>query len=204
LPWSHIPNCKAWIYAGAFLPNSHLFLESFFKTVAALKKENKWDNDIRLFFIGTGPYPAKRITAYAEDYGLQDIVIEHRERYPFLHILNFLSRADRVMLFGSTERHYTASKTFQCLLSNRPMFSMLHTKSSAVEVLKNSHAERYLYEYKDGDGKDVIVGQLKPILIDLQSVETWRPNLDSLESYTSKQSAKVLAEAMDRVLLEKS
>lgn len=203
LPWDNEPNCKPWIYAGAFLPNSHLFLQAFFETIALLKQENKWDDSVRIFFVGTGPYPAKRITAYAEDYGLSSIVTEHRERYPFLHILNFLSKADRVMLFGSTEKHYTASKTFQCLLSKKPMFSMLHADSSAVEVLKHCNADGFLYKYHDGDTKSVIVEQLKPILVDFQNTMEWSPNLDSLESYTSRQSAKVLAEAMDKVIVLK-
>ncbi|MGJ8592094.1 MAG: hypothetical protein ACSHXF_06080 [Aquaticitalea sp.] len=200
LPWDDRPNCKPWIYAGAFLPNSHLFLQSFFETIMALKKEGKWDENIHLYFVGTGLYPAKRISAYAEDYGLSSIVTEHRERFPFLHILNFLSKADRVMLFGSTEMHYTASKTFQCLLSKRPLFSMLHAESSAVEVIKNANADRFLFPYHEGFTMETIVQKLKPILQDLQRVQDWQPNLDSLQGYTSAQSAKVLAEAMNRVL----
>lgn len=200
MPWDDQPNCKPWLYAGAFLPNSHLFVQSFFESVAALKAEGKWDEKIKLYFVGTGQYPAKRITAYAKDYGLEAIVIEHRERFPFLHILNFLSKADRVLLFGSTEIHYTASKTFQCLLSKRPLFSMLHAKSSAVEVLKESNADEFLLPYHEGDIKEHIVTQLKPILVNIQKEVHWSLDLDHLDAYTCKQSAKVLAEAMDKVL----
>lgn len=200
LPWSALPNCKPWIYAGAFLPNSHLFLESFFEAIAKLKKAGQWDEAIRLFFIGTGQYPAKRITAYAEEHGLQTIVTEHRERFPFLHVLNFLSKADKVMLLGSTEKHYTASKTFQCLLSKRPLFSMLHAESSAVAVIKEANADAYLYPYHEGDKKTDIAKKLYPILKKIQAVENWNPHLEALEAYTSKQSAKVLADAMNEVL----
>ncbi|WP_179004968.1 hypothetical protein [Winogradskyella forsetii] len=203
LPWDNEPNCKPWLYAGAFLPNSHLFVESFFESVAALKAEGKWDADIRLYFVGTGQYPAKRITAYAKDYGLEDIVIEHRERFPFLHILNFLSKANRVMLFGSTEMHYTASKTFQCLLSKRPLFTMLHAKSSAVEVIREANANDFLFPYQDGDSKATIIKALKPILINFQKDVNWDLSLEHLEVYTCIQSAKVLAEAMDKVLENK-
>lgn len=200
LPWDNQPNCKPWIYAGAFLPNSHLFLQSFFESIAALIKEGKWDDDIRLYFVGTGHYPAKRITAYASDYGLESIVNEQRERFPFLHILNFLSKADKVMLFGSTEKHYTASKTFQCLLSKRPLFSMLHADSSAVEVIKATNADAFLFPYHDGDTTATIVQKLKPILVNLQNTSEWNLNLECLDGYTSKQSTKVLVEAMNKVL----
>lgn len=200
LPWDNHPTCKPWLYAGAFLPNSHLFIQSFFETVAALKTEGKWDPDIRLYFVGTGQYPAKRITAYAKDYDLDTIVVEHRKRFPFLHILNFLSKADRVMLFGSTEKHYTASKTFQCLLSKKPLLSMLHNESSAIRIIKEAHADNFLMSYHEGHTQQQIVKQLTPILINIQKEVNWNLNLKHLNSYTCKESAKVLAEAMNEAL----
>lgn len=200
LPWDDAPDCLPWLYAGAFLPNSHLFIQSFFESIAALKDQGQWDARIRLYFLGTGPYPAKRITAYAKDYGLDTIVIEHRERFPFLHILNLLAKAHRVMLFGSTEKHYTASKTFQCLLSKRPLFSILHAESSAVAVIKKTNADRFLLPYTDNASKAELVKALKPILINVQEDEDWNINLKPLEAYTSRQSAKALAEALDEVL----
>lgn len=200
LPWDDHPHCKPWIYAGAFLPNSHLFIASFFETIALLKANSKWDDKIKLFFIGTGPYPAKRIIAYAKDHGIEDIVFEQRERAPFLHVLNFLSKAHRVMLFGSTQQHYTASKTFQCLLSKKPLFSMLHAESSAVKVIQEAKAEHFLYKYNDGDVKDKIIEYLQPIIINFQKDVEWNIHLDSLDQYTSKHSAKVLAGAVDKVL----
>ncbi|MDH7911514.1 hypothetical protein [Winogradskyella sp. SYSU M77433] len=200
-PWDNQPDCKPWVYAGAFLPNSHLFVESFFEVIAKLRKEGDWDDKIRLYFVGTGMYPAKRITSYAKDKGIDDIVFENRERYPFLHILNFLSKADKVLLFGSTEQHYTASKTFQCLLSNRPLFSMLHNDSSAVEVIRQCNAERFLFPYKNGFTKNEIEIGVEHILKSFQQIDDWTLNLQPLDKYTSKQSAKVLAEAMDKVLL---
>ncbi len=200
LPWSDQPDCKAWIYAGAFLPNSHLFIEGLFKSVAHLKKIKGWDEHIRLYFIGTGPYPAKRITSYAKDYGLEDIVFEQRERAPFLHVLNFLSKADRVMLLGSTQKHYTASKTFQCLLSKKPLFAMLHAESSAVDILNESRASRFLWRYKEDDDLDKIAQELVAILIDFQSEFTWSINLLNLDDYSAKKSAKALASAIDKVL----
>ncbi|MBC2844488.1 hypothetical protein [Winogradskyella flava] len=199
-PWESTKSIKPWIYAGAFLPNSHLFVKAFFTTIAELKKESKWDPRIKLYFIGTGPYPAKRITAYASDFGISDIVHENRERFPFLHVLNFLSKADRVMLFGSTEKHYTASKTFQCLLSERPLLTMLHEESSAVEIIKKSNAEKFLMPYSDDDSETVIIKKLKPILEQLQKDVKWDLDLEPLNAHSSIQSAKVLAEAMNKAI----
>jgi glycosyltransferase involved in cell wall biosynthesis len=198
--WDEVPDCKPWIYAGAFLPNSHFFMDAFFKAVAQLRQEGNWDKAIRLYFIGTGPYPSKRITAYAKDYGLEDIVIEHRERFPFLHVLNFLSKADRVLLFGSTEKHYTASKTFQCLLSKKPLLAMLHKESSACQVLKETKADRFLYEYKEGLLKKEISQKLNKILLDFIKVNEWEIDLKPLDKYSAKRSAKILVDCMNTIV----
>ncbi|CDF80629.1 conserved hypothetical protein [Formosa agariphila KMM 3901] len=200
MPWDDIPNCKPWIYAGAFLPNSHMFMDAFFKAIAALKSTSEWDSNVRLFFIGTGPYPAKRITAYAADYGLEDIVFEDRERHPFLNILNYISKADRVLLFGSTEKHYTASKTYQCLLSERPLFTVLHGESQAVQVIKDVKAEAYLVEYFENENKAQIADKIELVLREFQKENEWNPLLENIEQYSSKQSARVLADVMDEVL----
>src|SRR5690606_6857026 len=106
-----------------------------------------WDERKHLFFLGTGNYAGKTIADYANEYGIGDWVHERRERYPFLHILNFLSAAYAVMIIGSTEKHYTASKTFQSLLSKKPVFAIFHEESSAAAILEESKAASFLVRF---------------------------------------------------------
>jgi hypothetical protein len=80
------------------------------------------------------------------------------------------------------------------------LLSLLHAESSAVSVIKEAKAARFLWAYQEGDTKEEIVKQLKPILVNMQKEVTWDLNLEPLEGYTSRQSAKVLAEAIDNVL----
>ena len=53
------------------------------------------------------------------------------------------------MVIGSTEVHYTASKTFQAILSKRPVFSIFHELSSANSILKEVKADTYSVEYRE-------------------------------------------------------
>lgn len=200
LPWSTDKDCKPWVYAGAFLPNSHLFIQALFKCISILKLNNLWDERIKLYFLGTGAYPAKRITAYAKEYGLEDIVVENRNRYPFLHILNFLSSAERIMLIGSTERHYTASKTFQCLLSNKPLFGVMHTESSAHQIITDCMAADFLISYQEGDNQGTLVNKMYNALVKLQGNIEWNPDLQPLEKYSARQSASVLANCIEEAI----
>jgi len=193
-------NTKIWLYAGAFLPNSHILMDAFFKAVASLRTSGRWDNDVRLWFIGTGPYPAKRITAYAADHGIGDIVFEHRDRYPFLQVLNFLAAAHTVMVVGSTEKHYTASKTFQSILSRRPIVAIFHHESSAVGVMEDCAADAFTVRFRPGMTIDEVAGAFEEVVVRRLASQDWNPNYSALDKYSSKESARKLVEAVEKVV----
>jgi hypothetical protein len=56
LPWAAINDCKPLIYAGAFLPNAHFFIQILFKVISQKVEHGIWDERQHLFFIGTGKY----------------------------------------------------------------------------------------------------------------------------------------------------
>ena len=193
-------NLKIWLYAGAFLPNSHVILQAFFNAIKELRERKVWDENIRLWFIGTGNYPAKSIASYAKDYCLDDIVTEKRGRYPFLQVLNFLNEANTVMIIGSTEKHYTASKTFQSLLSNRPVISAFHHESSAIQVMEDCKADEFTMRYIPEMSHQEMVDAFKAVLLKRLESEVWNPDLSALDQYSAKESARMLVEGIERVL----
>jgi len=138
LPWDRSE--QAIVYAGAFLPNSGVFLEALCKVLQP-NLETIERQKIKFYFLGTGNYPHKGVTAYANEFGLNTIIKEIPERRPYLDILNCLKSASGILVLGSTEAHYTASKVFQALLAERPILSVFHTESSAAELLsQTAHA----------------------------------------------------------------
>jgi hypothetical protein len=153
-PWENMPRCIPYIYAGAFLPNSGLFIDLLFKSLAILKSKGKFDERIKLFFIGTGEYKHKSIIEFARENNVEEHIVEIRDRFPYLHVINFLSAAKGVLLIGSTEKHYTASKTFQSILSERPVFAILHEESTAIKIFTESKADAYLIKYSEKETKD--------------------------------------------------
>jgi hypothetical protein len=198
LPWNE--DCIPYVYAGAFLPNSGLFIDKLFKYIANLIKKNQFPDKIKLFFLGTGNYTHKSIKEYAEDYNLQNIVVENRKRYPFLHILNFLSKAKGVLLIGSTEKHYTASKIFQSLLSGRPVFAILHKESSATKIFEESNADLFLVKYNEDVQKLETDISKKFYDFIVNGEKYYNPNLKALDKYSAKYSAKKLVETIEKVL----
>lgn len=197
-PWKE--DEEVYVYAGAFLPKSHFFLNQLFSSVQELKETSNWPSNRKLYFLGTGIYPGKQIREYANEYGISEFVTEITDRFPFLHILNFLGRAKGVMVIGSTEAHYTASKVFQSLLSGRPVLGMFHQDSSATEILKECKADQYLIEYDPEDENKLLesVKQLSPAYFDTK--KSWNPDLKQLDRYSAKESARKLVEQLELIV----
>jgi hypothetical protein len=187
------------IYAGAFLPNSRKFLKILFEQIAQLRLADKWKSGLKLVFIGTSYYAGKTIAEHAKIAGIEDIVLEERERHPFLHILQWLSRSKAVMVIGSTEEHYTASKTYQAILSNKPIFAVTHRQSSAFTAFSDTNTAQYTVPYSPTMTDTALSENIRLKLQQTLFADNWQPNLKGLEKYNSKHYAKLLAEKLDEV-----
>lgn len=130
------------VYAGAFLPKSVETIKKIFEVIA----ENKGFFDNTVFhFIGTGRVAndanSHTIKPIAEEYGLYGSVIkEYPARIPYLDVLVHLEAADGIFVLGSTEPHYTPSKVYQGVLSQKPILAVLHNASTAAEVVSSTNA----------------------------------------------------------------
>lgn len=199
-PWKEEE--EVYIYAGALLPKSTYFLDLFFRQIKELKQNGKWKDNKKLYFVGTISSTSKSISDYAQEYEISDTVIEIKARFPFLHILNFLNKAKGVMVFGTTESHYTASKIFQSLLSEKPIFGVFHHESSVVKILKECQAENYLTEYSENEDQAEFENRFKKNIELFFNAEElhWNPNLNNLDPYSAKESAKKLVEEIELTL----
>ncbi len=198
-PWKE--GEEVYLYAGALLPKSTYFLDLFFKEIQHLKQAGQWLENKKLYFVGTISSTAKSIGDYAEEYQISDIVIEIKSRFPFLHILNFLNKAKGVMVFGTTESHYTASKIFQSLLSEKPLFGVFHYESTVVKILEECNAENYLSRYGKED-QTTFENSFKENIRSFfaEGELTWNPELKNLDQYSAMQSAKKLVEKIEQII----
>jgi hypothetical protein len=78
--------------------------------------------------------------------------------------------------------------------------SILHYKSSAVEVIKKCSADQYLVSYEDGDDTKILIKKLYSKLIDFQKPIEWSANLTPLQEFSASSSARILANAMDNAI----
>lgn len=131
-------------YVGTFLPHSGAVVRALFDAVARLRRERPaLGARLRLVFVGTSNQPVgtadaastHRVAPIAAAAGVGDLVHEYAPRVPFLEALALLARTHGLLLLGSSEPHYTASKIYPALMSGRPWLSIFHTQSSSHEIL---------------------------------------------------------------------
>jgi glycosyltransferase involved in cell wall biosynthesis len=190
------------LYAGAMLPKAYPVLEVTLQALAQLQSE---DPDLmeryRLHFVGTGTSPdgpeGHNVLPVAQEYGVTDLVTEHPDRISYLDVLNHLQVADAAYVMGTTERHYTPSKTYQAVLSESPIWAILHEASSATDVIRKSRTGRVV-DFSDrgvpsaGDVADSLQSFLTEYEYDPDQVE-W----DMFEQYSARETTRVLADALD-------
>lgn len=192
------------VYAGAMLPKAYRPLEAIFKSIQANKALFA---QVEFHFIGTGKTPndpqGYNIRPLAEKYGLwQTIVFEYPKRIPYLDVLVHLDAADAVFILGSTEPHYTPSKTYQGVLSEKPIMAILHTASTAVEVLRKSGAGLVL-DFDGEEGVETIansfVSFFEEFLAYNKNYNPAQVNRQEFEQYSAKAVTASLANLLDKI-----
>ncbi len=127
-------------YVGTAMPRSGPLLRTLFRGLARLRANSPACAErLHLRFVGTSNQPndstTYRVRPLAQAEGVADFVTEEPARVPFLQALKVLATADVVLMIGSDEPHYTASKIYPGLMSGRPFLSIFHRLSSSHESL---------------------------------------------------------------------
>lgn len=193
------------LYAGAMLPKAYEPLEAMFKSIAA---NTEMFSNVEFHFIGTGKSPNDEhgfnIKPLAEKYGLwNSLVFEYPRRIRYLDVLIHLEQADAVFILGSTEPHYTPSKTYQGVLSKKPILAILHQASTAVQVLRSTRAGLVL-DFNGEEELDKITQQFAGTYLDFQSFcivfEPAMVDQQQFEQFSAKAVTSQLAGLLDKII----
>ena len=125
---------------GALAPTAMPLLEVFVRAVGRLcMNYPALVKRLRINFIGTSnqtnEHHSFRVRQLAEAAGVSDVIKEMPARIPYLDALNVLARSNGLLMIGSDEPHYTASKIYPNLMARRPYLSIYHRQSSAHTIL---------------------------------------------------------------------
>lgn len=130
-------------YVGTALPRSGPLLQVLFRGLARLLDEKpRLARQMQMRFIGTSNQPndttTYRVRPLAEAEGVGSMVAEQPARIPYLDALRILISTEAILMIGSDEPHYTASKIYPGLMANRPFLSIFHRMSSAHAILEQA------------------------------------------------------------------
>jgi hypothetical protein len=191
------------IYAGALLPAGFVVLDRFLAGLRTLRERApQVAARLAVHFVGTGSSPddpqGHRVRPRAHAAGVDEMVDEHPHRIGYVDTLNHLMHSSAVLVLGSTEPHYTPSKVFQAMLSERPVFAMLHRDSTAVAMIRSAHAGEVL-TLAEGElpSADSVATSLRGF-IERPAYEAASVDHSVFEGYSARESTRLFAEALDR------
>jgi hypothetical protein len=127
-----------WVYVGRGGPDMQHALRAFFSALRD-SADPALLAALRLHFIGTSYAAAgsgsKTVAPIAAEFGLEHLVEESPDRISYSLTLWCLRNADALIVPGSDDPAYTASKIYPYLLARRPMLALFHAQSTVVELV---------------------------------------------------------------------
>lgn len=100
--------------------------------------------NVHFHFIGTSYAPngsgTPTLMPIANNLGLASYVSEYTDRIGFYQSINHLQHADGLIVLGSNDPAYTASKLYPYILAKKNLLAILHLKSSAAQILEECNA----------------------------------------------------------------
>jgi len=127
-----------WVYVGRGGPDMIPVLRALFKSIVSNMQMDKLSR-LKFHFIGTSYAPKGRATpqimSLAEEFGLADRVQEHSERIPYSEGLKCLTDADALLVIGSDDPDYSASKIYPYLLARKPLLAIFNKNSNVIDLL---------------------------------------------------------------------
>jgi len=202
------------VYVGTLLPLGFATLDALLRAVGRLRASApELYGRLRLHFFGTSnqtrPDAPERVLPLARELGVADAVTEVAPRIDYLDALGVLTRASGILLLGSSEPHYTASKLYPALLARRPLLAACHRASSVHEILGRIAREPTVRRVTYGDSSpeeslgEEVIRALAQNLRELVEAPLYRPedvDLEGLEEFSARAVAGRLGAFLDRLV----
>ena len=190
-------------YVGAYWPRAELAVRALFRAMAGLRAASPaLAGRLRFHFIGTGETP---LAPLIHQEGVADLVEEAPARIPFIDALGVLANSHGLLMFGSDEPHYTASKIYPNLMAERPFLSLFHRDSSAHAILTAAGGGK-AFGFDTQDSLDALGPALTEGLVTLATrPETFGTvNRAAYAPYTAEAVAGNFARIFDRLAISPS
>jgi hypothetical protein len=163
---------------------------------------------LRLHFIGGSGQPEdgapERVRPLAREFGVDKLITEIPRRVEYLEALAIQADATALLMVGSTEPHYAASRLYPALFARRPILAVYHEASSVVATLRRTarppSARLVVYDdtRRAGARVEAVYEELLA-LIERPSYEERAVVMESAKEYSSESLAGRLVAVLDKL-----
>lgn len=197
-----------WVYVGRGGADMSAALRLLFSAIQKLRQQpdGPW-KPTKLHFVGTSYAPVDQaietILPIAQEFDLDDIVEEQTQRIPYFEAMKALTDSDAILLIGSDDPSYTASKLYPCILAQRPILAVFHQQSSVVDILRQCNAGKAVTFENSDHSVSTQASMSAEIewLLSLQPKSMPETNWLAFEPYTAKAMTQKQCRVFDNVLI---
>jgi hypothetical protein len=193
------------VYLGRGGMDMYEALSLLFKAInKGLKQQPEKFKRLHLYFVGTSYASAGKgrptILPLAEEYSLSESVTEFTDRLPFYNGLKLLQSSDILLVTGSDDPQYTASKLYPYIQSGKAIIAILHESSNAVTIIKSCFPEEPVFTFPAADEKTVDgIFQYIEFLID-HSDHKPRLQNSAFEQFTAREMTRKQIQLFNKVI----
>jgi len=170
-----------------------------------MDRENELFSKNKMFFIGTSYAKdgegKKTIEPIAEKYGVLNHVTEITDRIPYFNTLKVLSDADILIVPGSTDTNYTASKIYPYILAKRPLIAVFN-KNSTVNTILNKTKAGELVPFNNNDKvEDVAMRFYETISTMIKKLPFIPPTIwDEFSQYSAEEATRKQVDYFNKII----
>lgn len=200
---------RHWVYVGRGGADMEFALRSLFLAIKTDRdrQPHHWQ-DVRLHFVGTsyasGARAHKTVETIAQKIGIADLVTEYPDRIPYFEAQQVLRDSDAILLVGSEDPTYTASKLYPGILAQKPILAIFHEQSSVVDILHQCHAGR-IVSFSHNSSPQQLQPQLTAYLHELlQKAKGSQSDINwvAFQPYTAREMTRKLCAVFNQCLRE--
>lgn len=156
--------CVHHVYAGRAGPDMAVALAALFRAFRRYQTSHPAEAArVRFHFIGTSyappPLGRESVMPVARAEGVESHVAEHCARVPYFDALHYLVKADALVVVGSDDPAYSASKIFPCILARRPTLLVFHKSSPVLAFAEQAHCG-VRFGFADASDIDALAGDI--------------------------------------------
>ncbi len=201
---------RHWVYVGRAGNDMALALRALFFGIQTERQRNPqlWQ-EVKLHFVGTSYAPGERaiktVEPIAKEFGVTDLVHEYPQRIPYFEALQVMADSDAILLIGSDDPSYTASKLYPCILSRKPILATFHHQSSVVDIMQSCKAGQAVTFTSESQPEDLLlkIGIQLNWLLSLPKKFQPTINWSAFQAYTAREMTRQQCMIFDECLTNK-